>query len=251
MEFLLSVKNIFCFGLLIILSTEVAARYQPVKSLFTRQLFLGKWRIPKLSPLLFYFFSSLLFLFLTLIICDVFVQLNLVLSFILYFLVFGQMGYLARKTNLYPFVLVFLAFLPTSEETIFNSGNSWLILFIKTLLGWVYLSSFLRKMKNSSKDWFSGLKIKTIITYYFALEGKSVKFLNRNKVSALMKVTSWMVLFIEGFFWIWIFSSQHDLLFISIIFVFHLILYFVLGINYIKYYLPVFAIVIINHVNLL
>jgi hypothetical protein len=150
------------------------------------------------------------------------------------------MGYLARKTNLYPFVLLFFALLPNSEQTLFNSGNSWVALFIKTLLGWVYLSSFLNKMRNSRKDWFNGSKIQNTIIYHLALEGK----LNKNPM--LTKGISWIVLIFESLFWTCIFSSQYDLLFISIALIFHLILYFILGINFLKYYLPVFVTLIFS-----
>lgn len=233
----------FCLTLLVILLYEVCIMKQTVFLYNDTHKLLGKWLVLKISLNAFRQLSLLFCCCLLLIIFGIYVKLFLFICFFMYFIVFGQLGQFARKTNLYPFVLIFYAVLPTEQKGLFDT--SWPELFVKTLVSLVYCSSFLQKIRNSGLAWTNGKKIKKVIDYHDILNDTQfgVWF---DKFPILYRLAAVLTLIFEGFFWTSILLPSFSMVYGCIALLFHLMIFWILGINYFKYYLPVLVVYLTN-----
>lgn len=101
-------------------------------------------------------------------------RLLLVVALVMFFMYFGQiveLGYVRRKTNLIPFILLILALAPDLRHcrpSVWfaalrrirqpdpSSTAAWPLVLIKFVLAWSYFSSGLSKIRNTGWSWASG-----------------------------------------------------------------------------------------------
>lgn len=235
--------SIFCMGLALVTLWEMWRNYPYLIQGNRKQKLLGLKRVPKLNKVSFICLAIVMSLALIAVSLHIFQFFLLCLSFCLYFLVYGQLDFIGRTSNLYPLILFFLAFVPlvsSSEYPSFTS-DEWTIIFVKTTLSMVYFSSFVEKIKRGGQSWFNGSKLKSVMQYHDLLYSTSwYTKLARN--NWFFSGASFLVLLFESCFWISIFFPQWDVVFGSLALLFHLNNYLFLKINYVKYYLPILAV---------
>lgn len=234
--------NVFCLGMALVTLIETFRAQHFLIQSNRKQKLLGLKKVPHLGKNAFLLFSFLLIVILVTIGVGVLPNLYLLLCFLMYFLVYGQLEYLGSKTNLYPFVLFFIAVVPlVQNENISFTTDSWTIVFIKTSLSFVYLSSFIQKVKKSGLSWINGNKMKEVLAYHDLLnESKWSQKLN--KYPSMLKTIGIIVLLFEALFWVSIFFPEFDLLFGGIAVLFHTSTFLLFRINYLLYYLPILSI---------
>jgi len=237
----------FCMGMALVTLVETFQSYSLLVKTNTPQKLLGLKRMPKLSKSSFLLTSFLLCLFLLLAsITGYFTPLSLLICFCLYFLVYGQLGFLGRKSNLYPFTLFFLAIHPyILGERISFTSDSWTLLFIKTTLSFVYLASFTQKIRRSGSIWMNGEKMKGVLIYHDHLNGTNF-FGMLGKYPGLLQLSGLIILLFEGFFWISVFFPEYDFYFGITLVLFHLLTLIFLKINYLLYYFPILLLYFIH-----
>jgi uncharacterized membrane protein YphA (DoxX/SURF4 family) len=127
---------------------------------------LGRWNIPKLSPVLFGMTGIALLFCLALAIIGVMPRLALLACCIIYFLYFGQirtLSYVVRKSNLIPQLLFVMALAPGLHRSFMETCPTWPILIGKILLIQVYVSAGYSKLRNSSFHWATSSQLQGIL----------------------------------------------------------------------------------------
>lgn len=229
----------FCLGAALVTLHET---YQARSFIFPsnrKQKLLGVRRIPKLGQTLFLLLSSLFIIVLGGVGLHALHPISLLVCILLYFFVYGQLAYLGHKTNLYPFIMLFLTTMPfTINHSPTFTTDTWPILLIKTSLSMVYFSSFIQKMKNTGLAWIKGNKMKEVFAYHDLLNESNWSEMF-NRYSFVLKLIAMFVLLFEASFWLSIFFPEYDLYFGISLLTFHLIILLLFKINYLKYYFPI------------
>lgn len=229
---------IFCLGVAmnVVYDYLLVLFYLKVENLST-QFLLGNWKIPKLQKQTF-FFCAVLFVILLILSSFKFLAVwSLPFCVFFYFVVYGQLGYLGRKTNLYPFILLFLWASLISKLSV----DYWAVLFIKTTLALVYLSAFVQKVRGSRSDWVLGKKMKNVIQYHDMINGTYFQsYFDRIPISYFC--IGIITLTFEATFWISLIFPTIEGIYALWALFFHLGALVLFKINYFRYYLPILII---------
>jgi len=127
---------------------------------------LGRWSVPKLSPVLFGITGIAFLLCLALAVIGVMPRLALVACCILYFLYFGQirtLSYVVRKSNLIPQLLLVMALAPGLNRSFMETCPTWPIVIGKILVIHVYVSAGYSKLRNSGLNWATSSQLQGIL----------------------------------------------------------------------------------------
>jgi hypothetical protein len=235
-----SFAMLFCLSVALVTVHEGIVHYTHYEIDSSRHSLIGRLRLPAIKREWHLVLSLLLAVSLLMCSADLFGPFALGLSFVLYFPVYAQMPRLGRKTNLYPFVILILVFVPIIPERVISGGTLWPLLFVKTLIGLVYLSSFIQKAKYAWKTWLTGSKLLNVVQYHDLLYGSNhARFFENSP--RITKMVSCATLFFEATFWTCIFfgAGPWSMAYGTVAILFHFLLLLFLRINYLKFYFPI------------
>lgn len=180
-------------------------------------------------------------------------RLLVVVALVMFFVYFGQileLGYVRRKTNLIPFILLILVMAPDlrrcSPSVWFaalrrirqpdpSSTPAWPLVLIKVLLAWSYLSSGLSKIRNTGWSWASGEVLQANLAER-ALASDPPLALWLAAKPALCQLASIVTLVFEFGFWTVLLLPSFGPLYALAGLGFHAGIELTMGIHYLKYW---------------
>lgn len=201
---------------------------------------LGVIHVPKLSQSAFCGAGVLFILSLLLAASGVEIRWFTLLALTLYFLYFGQiteLSYIVRKTNLIPIFLAIFLLAPGVTAPLSTNSPLWPVRAVEVTVACVYLSAALAKLRNSGLSWASGNQLQAYLLKNYLWRDSPFAWRMAHS-RRLCAVASSFTFCIELFFPLAIISPFLAIIFVSGAIGFHLSSYFLMGVNYLRYWWP-------------
>jgi hypothetical protein len=196
--------------------------------------------VPKLSQPVFCGTGLLFIVSLLLAAAGVEMRWFTLLALILYFLYFSQimeLSYIVRQTNPIPILLAIFLLAPGVTAPLSVTPPFWPVQAAQVTVACVYFSAALAKLRNSGLNWTSGTQLQAYLLKNYLWRDSPLAWRVAH-ARRLCAIASSFTLCIEFFFPLAMISPALAIIFVSSVISLHLSSYFLMGINYLRYWWP-------------
>ena len=205
---------------------------------------LGFYDIPTLNTKQFCFTGLVFILSLLSATAGIASRWCLLVALCCYFLYFGQiisLGYVQRKTNLIPIVLLILLVSPSIGHPLQQSAPLWPVVLTKIALAQMYFSAGLQKLRRGGLRWCNGRALQAYLVHYY-LWGDMPGALRLAQQPRLCVLLTSLVMTFELTFWLMLLSPPLTYGYALGGLIFHSATALTMRIHYLKYLSPVYMV---------